>query len=102
MPTNLCGIGPGPANVDAHVAADGPAQERQPLLERADTGLKFRIVRRPGKQHADAPHTIGLRPQRQRPGKRRCRRAADQRDERAPLHQMLPQSLPKDARPISS
>ena len=42
---NFGGIGCGPADVDAHVAPDGPAQLRQRLQERADAGLKFRIVR---------------------------------------------------------
>ena len=45
VPANLGGIGRGPAGVDPHVAADGPAQLRQPLQERPDAGLKFRIVR---------------------------------------------------------
>ena len=39
------GIARGPADVDPHVAADGPAQLLQPLQERRDAGLTFRIVR---------------------------------------------------------
>ena len=39
------GIGRGPARVDPHVAADGPAQLLQPLQERCDAGLILRIVR---------------------------------------------------------
>ena len=35
----------GPAGVDPHVAAVGPAQLLQPLQERRDAGLIFRIVR---------------------------------------------------------
>jgi hypothetical protein len=31
-----------------------------PLQERPDAGLKFRIVRGCGQQHADAPHPVGL------------------------------------------
>ena len=80
---NVGGIGRGPAGVDPHVAADGPAQLRQRLQERPDAGLKFRIVRGCGQEHADAPHPLGLlRARRERP---RRRRAAEQRDELAPL-----------------
>jgi hypothetical protein len=42
---NVGGIGRGPAGIDAHVAADDPAQLRQRLQERSDPGLKFRVVR---------------------------------------------------------
>ena len=63
---NFGGIGRGPAGVDPHVAADAPAQERQPLLERPDAGLIFRIVRGCGQEYADAPHPLGL-PQAPRP-----------------------------------
>ena len=81
---NVGGIGRGPAGVDPHVAADGPAQLLQPLQERPDAGLKFRIVRGRGQEYADAPHPLGLlRARRERP---RRRRAAEQRDELAPLH----------------
>ena len=65
---NVGGIGRGPARVDPHVAADGPAQERQRLLERPDAGLKFRVVRGSGQEHADAPHALALlRARRERP-----------------------------------
>ena len=44
----------------------------------------FRIVRGCGHEHADAPHPLALlRARRERP---RRRRAAEQRDELAPLH----------------
>ncbi len=36
----------------------GPAQLRQPLQERRDAGLVFRIVRGCGQKHADAPHPL--------------------------------------------
>ena len=40
----------------------------QPLQERPEAGLKFRIVRGCGQQHADAPHALGLlRARRERP-----------------------------------
>ena len=62
----------------------GPAQLLQPLQERRDAGLRFRIVRGCGHEHADAPHPLGLlRARRERP---RRRRAAEQRDELAPPH----------------
>ena len=37
----------------------GPAQLRQPLQERREAGLQFRIVRGCGHEHADAPHPLG-------------------------------------------
>ena len=56
----------------------------QPLQERREAGLTFRIVRGCGQEHADAPHPLALlRARRERP---RGRRAAEQRDELAPLH----------------
>ena len=69
--------------VDPHVAAVGPAQLLQPLQERRDAGLSFRIVRGRGHQHANAPHPLGLlRARRERP--RRC--AAQQANELTPSH----------------
>src|SRR5215467_11881807 len=44
----VVGIGSGPARINAHVAAVGPAQLLQPLQERANAGLTFRIVSGPG------------------------------------------------------
>ena len=41
---NAVGIARGPAVVDPHVAAVGPAQLLQPLQKRRDAGLSFRIV----------------------------------------------------------
>ena len=86
---NLGGIGRGPAGVDAHVAADGPAQLRQPLQERPEAGLKFRIVRGCGQEHADAPHALGLlRARGERP--RDCRTA--QSTEKFPPPHARPQA----------
>src|SRR5262245_45042971 len=52
-------------------------------MERRNSVLAVRIVRSPVHEQADAPHAIGLlRGRRERP--HRC--AAEQRDERAPLH----------------
>jgi hypothetical protein len=56
----------------------------QPLQERPDPGLKFRIIRGCGQEYADAPHAFGLlRPCRERPSRRRT---TDKRDELAPPH----------------
>ncbi|MGB6560087.1 MAG: hypothetical protein WBE96_22145 [Pseudolabrys sp.] len=55
---------------------------RQLLQERPHPGLKFRIVRGCGQEHADAPHPLALlRTRGERP---RGRRAAEKRDELAP------------------
>jgi hypothetical protein len=72
-----------PACVDLNIAAVGPAQLLQDLLERRESGLTIWIIRDRVHQHADPPHLLGLL----RPGtKRPCgRHAADERDELAPL-----------------
>ena len=55
-----------------------------PCRNAADAGLKIRIVRGRGQEHADAPHPLGLlRARCKRP---RRRRAAEKRDELAPPH----------------
>ena len=78
------GIARGPAGVDPHVAAVGPAQLLQPLQERRDAGLRFRIVRGRGHEHADAPHPLGLlRARRERP---RSRRATENTEKFPPPH----------------
>src|SRR5262245_9939203 len=78
------GISCGPARVDPHVTADAPARLLQPLQERPDAGLKFRIVRGSGQEHADAPHAVALlRTCREWP---RRRHAAEKRDELPPFH----------------
>ena len=60
---------------------------------RRGPGLIFRIVRGCRQQHADAPHALALlRPRRER----QRRRAAEQRDELAPIH-----SITSSARPSS-
>ncbi len=81
---NVGGIGSGPAGIDPHVAADGPAQQPQRLQERPDAGLKFWVVRYCGQQHADASHALGLlRAHGKRPA---SRRAAEKRHEFAASH----------------
>src|SRR6516164_3627217 len=83
IPAEKFRLASGPANVEADVAADGPAQFLQSLHEGHEAGLSFRILRSERHQHADAPHPAALLcARRQRPS----RRAAEQRDELAPLH----------------
>ena len=41
---NVVGIAGGPASIDPHIAAGGPAQFLQALQERREAGLCFRIV----------------------------------------------------------
>ena len=78
---------PAPADVDPYVATVGPAQLLQPLQKRCEADLALRIVRGRIHEHADAPHPLALlRARRERP----CgRRAAEQRDELAPLHHSI-------------
>jgi hypothetical protein len=49
-----------PTDLNPHVAADGPPQQRQLLQERPDAGLKYQIIRGCVQEHADAPHPLGL------------------------------------------
>jgi hypothetical protein len=79
----LRSVGCGPPRVEAHIAADIPAQERQRLHECSEADLKFRIVRGSRKQHTDAPHSLGLlRARHEWPRSR----SAEQRYELAPVH----------------
>src|SRR5262249_46080705 len=71
-----------PAIDELDIAALYPAQRVKGLLENHDPRLSFRVIR-DSHQYTNAPHAIGrLRARRQRPR----RRAAEQRDELAPLH----------------
>src|SRR5712672_2137116 len=86
MPASVVGVASGPADVDAHVAADDPARLRERLLERPDPGLVVRIVGACGDERADAPHALallGLRSERPT-----GRRATDERDELPSLHRL--------------
>ena len=57
-----------PAVIDAHIAADDPAQFAEPLQEGCVSGLVFRIIRCPRHEHADAPYARRLlRSRRERP-----------------------------------
>src|SRR5262245_14299526 len=90
MSANGVGIGRCPPDVDLHIAPDGPTQSLQRLQKRPDAGLKFRIVRGYGQEHADAPHRVLLL--RKRGGRPRCGRAAEQRDEIAPADHSITSS----------
>src|SRR6516162_106484 len=79
----------GPANVEADVAADGPAQFLQSLHEGHEAGLSFRILRSERHQHSDTPQPAALLcARRERPR----RRAAEQRDELAAFHHSITSS----------
>jgi hypothetical protein len=65
------GIARAPAQVDAHIAAFGPAELLQALLERRDPSLPFWIVCGGAHECADTPHSLRLlRARRQRPNNR--------------------------------
>src|SRR5262245_17648703 len=72
-----------PVIVRPDVACFRPTQVLQRLAERRNARLCLRIALGKAHQHADPPHALALlRARRDRP----CCRAAEQRDERAPLH----------------
>ena len=67
----LSSLPPTDRGVDLQVAAVGPAQLLQHLQEQRDVGLTFRIVRGCAREHADAPHPLGLLcPRRERQSRR--------------------------------
>jgi hypothetical protein len=71
---NVVGIARPPAIIDPQIAAVGPAQLLQSLLECRDAGLNVPSFRSCAMEHADAPHAVCLlRAHRERPS---CRRAA--------------------------
>src|SRR6516162_10254603 len=77
------GIACEPTIVNAHVAADSPAEFGEPLRKRSDAGRCLRIVCGHAHQRTDPPHSLALlRARRERPS----RRAAKSRDELAPFH----------------
>src|SRR5262249_44394542 len=80
----------GPARIDPYVATYSPTQQSQPLMERCEASLEYRIACGCGQEHADPPHAPVLLGSRyERP---RRRRAAEQRDELAPPHHSITSS----------
>src|SRR5215468_1653165 len=89
MFANALHIAPGPAGIDLHITAIGPAQLLQALLERRDAGFCLRIIHGEWYEHAHSPHALGrLRARRHRPR----RSATKQRYELAPLHHSIASS----------
>ena len=88
-----------PADVDPHIAAFGPAQFEQGLLQRRDPGLTLRIAQGAIHEHADTAHPLGLlgagskRP-------RNCR-AAEKGNELAPVHLCPPENTSRAMRKYS-
>jgi hypothetical protein len=75
-----------PAQIDPYVATLGLSKLLQGLPERRDARLSIRIVVVGVHQSCDVTHSIRLRPRRGRP----ChRRAAYERDEVAPSHNLV-------------
>src|SRR5262249_42012374 len=73
---------------DADVAPFDPSERRESLLKGSDASLVLRIAVGKSVQKGDPAHSSArLRGRRQRP---RCRRAAEQRDELAPVHSITP------------
>src|SRR5262249_18339816 len=78
------GAGGRKTNIDADIAALRPSEPLELLSKFHDARLGFRIVLGQAHQHPDAPHCLRLlRARRERPSDGS---AAEERDERAPLH----------------
>jgi hypothetical protein len=72
-----------PANVDPNVAAFHPPELLEFVSECGDEGPSLPVALGKAHQHADPPHPVALlRARCERPR----RRAADERDELAPVH----------------
>ena len=79
--------------VNSDVATFYPTKLPKPLPERCEAGLCFWVILGVPDQHSDRRHLIGLlRVRRERPSSR----AAEQRDELAPVHCPMPPVLPTE------
>jgi hypothetical protein len=87
----ICIVRYRPSSVDPQVAILGPPKFLESLPECGDEGLSFPVALGIAHEHANAPHAL-LRPRRERPRSR----AAEQRDELAPLHCPVPPVLPDE------
>jgi hypothetical protein len=84
------GVTAAPTKVHPHVAAIGPTQVRKGFSERGEAVLPLGIVFVASHEHAKAPHAVALlRPSSQRPR----RRAAEERDEFAPVHSITSSAM---------
>jgi hypothetical protein len=75
-----------PTKLHAHVAAIGPTYVRKGLSERRDASLPHGIGFVARHEHADPPYAVALLRARRAPP---YRRAAEERDEFAPVHSMI-------------
>ena len=83
VPARAVGVVATPAQIDAKIAPDTPAELLHALLERRDINLRFRLFGGGVHENANAPHALRLLgPRHERPR----RSAAKQRDELAPPH----------------
>src|SRR5712671_3750406 len=104
MGLHLGGIGTRIAIFDQDVAAGRPSEFPEPLPEILKITLRVRIILGDPQKYRDPPHSDHrhrpalLRPRRERP----CRRAAEQRDERAPLHSITSSATNRMSRLIVS
>src|SRR5215471_11878613 len=81
------GVGPGPAVIDADIAAFIPAGLDERLVERRQERPGLGSPGGPSGQHAEPPHPLaGLGARRERP----CRHAAEHAEEFAPSHASTP------------
>src|SRR5262249_43022312 len=83
------GVSAVPPKVHPQVAAIGPTEARKRLNERRNVSLQHGVVFVAPHEHADTPYALALlRARRERPS----RRAAEERDERAPLDHSITSS----------
>src|SRR5438132_13388816 len=80
-------------NINSHVAP-GPTELPQLLQQRRNASLRYRTILILRQEHADTSHALILLPARR---ERPCsRRAAKQRDERAPVHSITSSARPSN------
>src|SRR5262245_34623057 len=83
-----------PVLVDPHIAADGPTQVRERLLERGLARRSLRIVLGENTKHADEPHALALlRARRKRPS---GYSVAEKCDEVPPPHGAYPKAKDRE------
>src|SRR5262249_23752228 len=75
---------------EVNISAFRPSASFKAMPEHRSARLRFWLILFEVHEHADAPHVLLLRPRRERP---RGRRAADKRDELAPLHSITSSAI---------